>query len=276
MNETPTRGFTQLFEPICHLMWSVTPYQLCDYRCVYCCTGAQGESVPILTPEEAAAETRRVVPTLGVEESDPSVRLMILGAFGDAYPSVEAGLGITRAILAELVDMGERISIVTKGTSVLRDVDLLLRAGDRCTTQISVCSTDDDALRGIDGSAPSGSARFAMVEELHRAGVPVEVNALPWIPGITDTEALIDRVPSDVVINFSPLSFGEGRDRRTLLGHTYTRADVWTAYQEAYEAFGHIENTSWIRPSPPPTENHPLARLPRLERRGRVANATTV
>ena len=148
-----------------------------------------------------------------------------------------------------------------------RDVDLFLAAGPRCTVQVSVCSTDDDALRRIDGFSPPGSVRLRVVEELHREGVHVEVNALAWIPGVTDMGALLERIPSAVKVNVSPLSFGEGHDARHLLGRVFTRAEVWEAYLGAYEEYGHVANTSWVRPTLPPEENHPLVRLPRLEPR---------
>lgn len=270
---TAERGMTRLFEPICHGMWSITPYRLCDYRCVYCCTGVQGESVPLLTPDEAVAEARRMIPTLGDTWEGVDEQLLILGAFADAYPSVEAEHGITRALMEEFVRTGERINIVTKGVSVLRDVDLFLQAGDRCTVQVSVCSTDDDALRRIDGRSPSGTERLRVIDELHRAGVHVEVNALPWIPDVTDMGELIARIPSDVVINVSPLSFGEGRDSRQMLGRVFTRDEVWQGYMAAYEQYGAVPNTSWIQPTLPPEENHPMLRLPRLEPRGAGAKA---
>jgi DNA repair photolyase len=265
---------TRLFEPICHGMWSITPYRLCDYRCVYCCTGAQGESVPLLTPEEAVVEARRMLPTLGEQWAGVEEHLLILGAFADAYPSVEEEHGITRALLEEFVRTGERINIVTKGISVLRDVDLFLQAGERCSVQISVCSTDDDALSRIDGHSPSGSERLRVIDELYRAGVHVEVNVLPWIPGVTDTAELIARIPSDVTMNFSPLSFGEDRDSRSLLGHLFTRDEVWPAYLDAYEQFGDVANTSWVKPTLPPEENHPILRLPRLQPRSASAAPT--
>jgi DNA repair photolyase len=237
-------------------MWSVTPYRLCDHRCVYCCTNVQGTSSPLVSIEEAGDEVRRFVRAVpdGV---------FLIGAFADGYPSVEADTGLTRSVVSEFVAAGVGFTIITKGDALLRDIDLLLAARDRCKVQISVCSADDAALSRIDGNAPSGSRRLEVLHVLHRAGVAVELNVLPWIPGLTDTAELIARVPSDVPINLSPLSFGEGRSRQRLLGRTFTRSEVWNAYLAAYVRFGHVANTSWVRPSLPPQENHPIARLPR-------------
>jgi DNA repair photolyase len=247
-----------MFEPICGAMWSVTPYTLCDHRCVYCITGVQGVSNPIMAADDARDATRQFV------RCAPSDPLYLLGAFSDAYPNVEAEQGLTRVVLKELVATGARVTIITKGTTVLRDVDLLVLGGDRVHVQVSLCTLDEDVLAHIDLGAPTGAARLAVVDALLSAGLSVGVNALPWIPGVTDTRALIDAVDPAAEIVFSPLGFGEGRDSMRLLGREYRRPDVWRAYDEAYRAFGHVPNTSWVRPSPPPQENHPLRRLPQL------------
>jgi DNA repair photolyase len=249
-----------MFERICGEMWSVTPYALCDHRCVYCVTGVQGASTPIMAADDARRSTREFV-----AGADPG-SLYLLGAFSDAYPNAEAGSGLTRVVLEELVDAGARVTIITKGTSVLRDVDLLVQGGDRVHVQVSLCTLDEGVLARLDVGAPTGAARLGVVDDLLAAGLSVGVNALPWIPGVTDTGALIDAVDPAAEIVFSPLAFGEGRDAMRLLGREYRRPEVWRAYDEAYRAFGHVPNTSWVRPSPPPEENQPLFRLPRLDR----------
>jgi DNA repair photolyase len=184
-------------------------------------------------------------------------------------------LGLTRVVLEELLASEARITVITKGTTVLRDVDLLALGGDRVKVQVSLCTLDEDALARLDVGAPTGAARLAVVDALLTAGLRVGVNALPWIPGVTDTQAMIDAVDPAAEIVFSPLAFGEGRESMRLLGHEYRRPDVWRAYDKAYRRFGHVPNTSWVRPTPPPQENHPLLRLPRLDREVPVELAAT-
>lgn len=247
-----------LFADIGCGMWSVTPYRHCEYRCVYCCTNAQGPSKPLAPRAEIVDAVRALVAT-----DHP---FLILGAFSDAYPPIEAELRITRGIVDELTRADAPFTIVTKGTVVRRDLDLLRRGARRANVQVSVCAVDDDALRKLDLRAPSGSERFELIDELHAAGVTVGCNALPWIPDVSDTAAIIDRVPPGVEIIFSPLSFGPERDSMRLLGRTYTRTEVWERYLAEYERFGHAENTRWIRPTPPPEENNAMYRLPRITR----------
>jgi DNA repair photolyase len=253
--EIRSRGMHDLCLEICSGMWSITPYARCDFRCVYCCTAVQGTSTPI----DGVADDDSIRAAIA---DLPRNDLLILGAFSDAYPSVEADLGLSRRVLATIVAEGRRLTIVTKGDAVLRDIDLLLAAGERALVQVSISTTDDALLRRIDPGAPSGTRRFEVIDELHAAGVPVELNALPWIPGVTDTAGLLTRLPDGVGVNFSPLA--TGRDELRLLGQTFRRADVWDAYLAEYRRFGHLAHTSWIRPSLPPDENHPLSRLPQL------------
>jgi DNA repair photolyase len=255
-------GITDLLTDLGCSMTSVTPYALCDYRCVYCITGVQGASKPMMSAEQAVAELREHLATA------PSPPMLLIGALSDAYPSVEREFGVTRSIVAHLVDADVPFTIVTKSDIILRDLDLLVAHGDRAHVQVSICSVDDDVLRLIDRSAPSGTVRFGVIDKLHRAGVRVDLNLLPWIPDVSDTEAVIARVPSDVEVVVGPLAFGPGNDRRRLVGRTYTRDEVWARYMVEYARFGHIENTSWIEPSLPPEENNPLYRLPVLQRPG--------
>jgi DNA repair photolyase len=264
------RGNAALFNDVMRPHWSLTPYKLCDFRCVYCCTGAQGESKPLTSIPAAVDETRRWL----VETEQP--RYVILGAFTDAYPSVEGDLGLTRAILRELVEAGERFTIVTKGTAVLRDIDLLRAADPRCLVQVSICSTDEAVLRRLDPGAPSGAARFDVIEALVRNGIRTGLNVLPWIPDVTDTESLINRVPPNVEIVLGPLTFGKQSDSRTLLGRLFTRDEVVRRYYDEYERLGHVLNTSWIRPAPPPYENSARNRLPQPDAPGTFSRASSL
>ena len=168
---------------------------------------------------------------------------------------------MTRRVLESAVQSHRRITVVTKGDAVLRDVDLLSQLGDQACVQVSICTTDEAALARIDPGAPSGQRRFEVIEMLAAAGLRVELNALPWIPDVTDTEALLVRLPAGVRANFSPLAFGEASSSLRLLGRTYTREEVWRRYFDEFKRVGHLDGTSWVRPSLPPQENHPLFRM---------------
>ena len=114
-----------LLDPIGCGMWSLTPYDKCEFRCVYCVTRVQGTS-------KLAVEATKLLPDLR-ERLDrvPDEELVIIGAFSDGYPPVEAEIGITRRIVQELIRRERRFVVVTKGRTVLRDMDLFGRVRDR-------------------------------------------------------------------------------------------------------------------------------------------------
>lgn len=245
-----------LLDPIGCGMWSLTPYDKCEFRCLYCVTRVQGTSKLSVAEADLLPDLRRRLDAVPFEE------LVIIGAFSDGYPPVEEEIGITRRVVEELAVRGRRFVIVTKGRTVLREIDLLSRVRDRCKVQISISSVNDDVLRRLDPGAPSASERFGILRALRDAGIEVNLNALPWIPGVSETAALIAATPPDVEIIFSPLCLGPGRDSLTLLGRRHTRAEVNARYMAEYRRYGHVPNTSWVKPSPPPTENDPMFRLP--------------
>ncbi|MDX2168391.1 MAG: radical SAM protein [Deltaproteobacteria bacterium] len=252
-----------IINPICHGMWSLTPYDKCDFRCVYCCTRVQGTSRPIVPVDAFDAALRRELDAIPLDD------LLIVGAFCDAYPPLEERLGLTRRVIALLIAAGRKFDVVTKATTILRDLPLFDGWAHDRKIYLSIASTDAAALRQLDPGAPSPTQRFAVLHTLHRAGLGVAVNVLPWIPDVSDTATLIERTPADVDMVFAPLQFGSERDGMNLLGRRFTRPEVVERYLADYRRYGHVANTSWVKPTPPPIENDPLYRLPVLPPPGR-------
>jgi len=81
---------------------------------------------------------------------------------------------------------------------VLRDVDLLSGWKHDRKVYISICSVDEDALRRLDPGAPSGEERFAVLWALRYAGFGVGLNALPWIPDVTQALANMEEITTGV------------------------------------------------------------------------------
>jgi DNA repair photolyase len=248
-----------MIHPICHAMWSLTPYEKCDFRCVYCCTRVQGTSRPMVSTDDFVNGLRQELTQI------PADDLLIIGAYCDPYPFPEERLELTRQVIVELVRQGRKFDVVTKSTLVLRDMDVLAGWKHDRKVYISICSTDEAALGVLDPGAPSSAERFRVLRTLHEAGFGVGLNALPWIPDVTETGKLIARTPPEVEITFAPLQFGNDRDSMALLGRRYTRPEVVVRYMDDYRRYGHFPNTSWVRPSPPPMENDPMYRLPVLD-----------
>ena len=117
-------------------------------------------------------------------------KVVSIGAATDPYQPVERRLRLTRRCIEVFAEFRNPIAIVTKGSLVVRDADLLAEmAQDRTAiAHVSITSLDDSLRRILEPRAASPSKRLAAVEALAKAGVPVGVMVAPVIPGLTDSE----------------------------------------------------------------------------------------
>jgi DNA repair photolyase len=171
-------------------VWALSTYTACDLRCAYCVSYAQGPSEPRVPPD-------RVADQLGEELARiPPDAVVCVGALIDGYPNAERQAGVTRRALEYLIAQERELVIVTKGETILRDLDLL-SGYRRVRVSVSLPSLDDAALHRLESGVVSASRRLEVVRCLHDAGVPVELLVQPWIPGLTDAEAMIDATVRD-------------------------------------------------------------------------------
>ena len=95
-----------------------------------------------------------------------------------------------RRILEVLFEYRHPVSIVTKGTLIERDLDILGEMGRQGLAQvgISVTTLDDQVSRAMEPRVPAPKRRLRTIERLSRAGCPVRVMVSPVVPALTDHE----------------------------------------------------------------------------------------
>jgi DNA repair photolyase len=119
-----------------------------------------------------------------------AVKQITLGANTDPYQPLEKELRVTRSLLEVFERTRHPVSIITKGTLVLRDLDLLQSlAADRLVQVfVSITTLDAELKRTMEPRAAAPQARLRVVRELVSAGVPTGVMVAPIIPMINDAE----------------------------------------------------------------------------------------
>ncbi|MFM2288432.1 MAG: hypothetical protein RL684_1575, partial [Pseudomonadota bacterium] len=184
-NDSPDIPFTQ----------SINPYRGCEHGCVYCYARpahAYVDLSPGLDFETRLFYKADALQLLRTELAAPSYRCspISLGANTDPYQPVEKRLKITRSILELLLATGHPVTVITKGTLVLRDLDLLGSLAARGLTQvwISLTTLDEGLKRTLEPRAASPAGRLRVIRELATAGVPVGVMTAPMIPAVNDAE----------------------------------------------------------------------------------------
>jgi DNA repair photolyase len=185
--------------------WSLNPYRGCQHACAYCYARRTHEYLDLGAGTDF--ETRLVAKTnapelLARELARPKWKREQIAFSGvtDCYQPIEIKHELTRRCLAVCVERANPVGIVTKSPMVLRDVDLLQELHHRAHAAVflSIPFADDDLASHIEPHAPRPTARFAAVEALANAGVPVGVLIAPVIPGLGDREIprILDRAAS--------------------------------------------------------------------------------
>jgi len=120
-----------------------------------------------------------------------------MGTNVDTYQRPEGRYRLMRGIIEALRDFANPFSILTKGTLILRDLDLLIQstAVTDVATNFSVGSVDPELWRLLEPGTPSPLRRLEAVRALNDAGVGCGVLMAPIVPFLSDTdEAIRDTV----------------------------------------------------------------------------------
>ena len=111
-----------------------------------------------------------------------------MGTATDPYQRAEGRYQLMPKIIRALVDFRNPFSILTKGTLMLRDIELLREAASvvDVSTAMSIPTQDTDAWRRSEPGTPHPRKRIEAVARLNDAGVPCGVMLAPILPGISD------------------------------------------------------------------------------------------
>jgi len=114
-----------------------------------------------------------------------------MGTNVDCYQRAEGRYRLMPGILAALRDAANPFSILTKGTLILRDADLLAEASEVTGVglAVSVGSTDEDLSRVLEPGAPSPRRRLEVCAAFTDRGMGCAVLMGPVVPFLSDSPA---------------------------------------------------------------------------------------
>lgn len=174
---------------------SINPYRGCEHGCIYCYarpSHAYVDLSPGIDFESRIFYKAEAAELLRRELARPGYRCapIALGANTDPYQPVERRLRVTREILEVLCGTRHPVTVVTKGTGVLRDQDLLrdLAKDHLISVAVSLTTLDAGLKRSLEPRAASPQRRLAVIETLASQGIPVGAMIAPVIPALTDHE----------------------------------------------------------------------------------------
>ena len=171
--ERPRKVITRNTSPDLSFDRSINPYRGCEHGCIYCFArpshaylglspGLDFETRLIARPDapEVLAKELRA--------KSYQARTIAIGTNTDPYQPIERDRGIMRAILKVLSDFNHPVAIVTKGTLIARDRDILapMSAKGLVRVGISVTTLDPKTSRAMEPRVPSPAARLRVIEQL--------------------------------------------------------------------------------------------------------------
>lgn len=179
------------------LAWSLNPYQGCEHGCIYCyarnthpywgySAGVDFEQ-KILIKRNAAALLEQQLQ----KKSWQAAPVMFAGNT-DIYQPAERKFKLTRACLEIFWKYRHPVSLITKNSLILRDLDLLRQlASERLVhVALSITTLDDELRKTLEPRTASVRQRLKTLKILSDAGIPCFVMMAPIIPGLNEHEIL--------------------------------------------------------------------------------------
>ena len=114
-----------------------------------------------------------------------------MGTNVDCYQRAEGRYQLMRGIIAALRDAANPFSILTKGTLILRDLDLLASAAEVTDVGLNVSAAfvDKSLWRAIEPGTPAPERRLEACAALNDAGLRCGVLMGPVVPYLSDSPA---------------------------------------------------------------------------------------
>jgi DNA repair photolyase len=227
--------------------YTINPYRGCSHACVYCFARRTHTYLDLDAGRDF--DTKVVVKVnapqlLRKELASPGWRgaHIAMGTNVDCYQRAEGRYRLMPGIIEALRDAANPFSILTKGTLITRDLELLRQAAEVTSVGVSfsVGFLDETVWRSVEPGTPSPRRRLDAVRRFADAGFAVHVLLAPVLPGITDTDESIDRTVAAIAdagavgVSTIALHLRPGAREWYLAWLARTRPDLMEQYRTLY------------------------------------------
>ena len=196
--------------------WTINPYRGCSHGCVYCFAR---NTHTYLDMDAGLDFNSRIVVKVNAAElarrelSRPrwAGEHLAMGTNVDCYQRAEGRYRLMPGIISALRDAANPFSILTKGTLILRDIDLLADAAQVTDVglNVSVGFVDKELSRCVEPGTPSPQRRLGVCAALSSRGLRCGVLMGPVLPFLSDSPAQLKATVAQIAAaganNVSPI-----------------------------------------------------------------------
>jgi DNA repair photolyase len=196
--------------------WTINPYRGCSHCCVYCFAR---NTHTYLDMDAGLDFNSRIVVKVNAAElarrelSRPrwAGAHVAMGTNVDCYQRAEGRYRLMPGIISALRDAANPFSILTKGTLILRDIDLLADAAQVTDVglNVSVGFVDKELSRCVEPGTPSPQRRLGVCAALSSRGLRCGVLMGPVLPFLSDSPAQLKATVAQIAAaganNVSPI-----------------------------------------------------------------------
>ena len=192
----------------------VNPYVGCQHACTYCYARFMKRFTGHKEPWGEFVDIKINAPDLLQREivKTPPGRVWVSGVC-DSYQPLEKKYELTKRCLEILVRHGWPMTVQTKSSMVLRDINLL-RGSDRLEVGLSVTTGDEGIRRLFEPGAPPVKERIRALDELHQAGIRTFAMIAPMLPGAEGLATLLKGKVDSVLIDRMNYHYGDWMYRK--------------------------------------------------------------
>jgi DNA repair photolyase len=174
--------------------WTINPYRGCSHACVYCFarkthsyldldTGHDFDSQIVVKVNAAELLRRELAAPRWKGEH------VAMGTNVDCYQRAEGRYRLMPGILEALRDRANPFSILTKGSLILRDLELVRQAASvtEVSIALSIGFVDGELWRSVEPGTPSPETRLAVCRTFAEHGIAPAVLMAPVLPFLSDS-----------------------------------------------------------------------------------------
>ncbi len=164
-------------------------YRGCTHGCIYCDSRSMCYQ---MNHEFEDVEVKANAPEL-LEDALRRKRhkcMIGTGAMSDPYMHIEEKYGNMRKCLEIIEKYGFGVTVQTKSSRILRDLDLLKKINEKakCVVQMTLTTYDEELCKIVEPNVETTYERFKTLEIMRDNGIPTVVWLCPILPFINDTE----------------------------------------------------------------------------------------